>query len=243
MTEIRVFTDNGLERLMSLRDDFANAQPFRHLALDNLFDTETLRRVVEEYPVQSTPAVEMHSDGTFSVNKGTSTWRTKHGPNTQEVLRQMNEAAFLQALQVATGIEGLISDPYFFGGGTHFTSVGGKLAVHADFNRHRLLKLDRRLNVLVYLNDGWTEENQGWLELWDREMTACQRRFLPVMNRTVIFATDDYSYHGQPEVIKGPPDLIRRSIALYYYTNGRPAEEVTGEDHLTLWRERPGRGY
>jgi Rps23 Pro-64 3,4-dihydroxylase Tpa1-like proline 4-hydroxylase len=115
--------------------------------------------------------------------------------------------------------------------------------MHADFNRHPKLNLDRRLNLLVYLNEGWAEQNQGWLELWDRTMRNRVTRVLPVFNRTVVFSTTSFSFHGQPEPILGPPDLVRRSIALYYYTNGRPAEEISEPDHSTLWQARPDDGF
>jgi hypothetical protein len=38
-----------------------------------------------------------------------------------------------------------------------------------------------------------------------------------------------------------PEGLSRKSIALYYYTNGRPAEEVS-RSHSTLYQRRPGEG-
>ena len=85
----------------------------------------------------------------------------------------------------------MIPDPYLIGGGLHRTRVGGSLAVHADFNKHPRFTLDRRLNLLVYLNEDWTEANGGWLELWDRDMQRCVQRVLPTFNRTVIFSTSD----------------------------------------------------
>ena len=52
-----------------------------------------------------------------------------------------------------TGIdEVLMPDPYFSGGGLHEIKKGGLLKIHADFNKHPLTKLDRRINVLIYLN-------------------------------------------------------------------------------------------
>ncbi|ACT58813.1 2OG-Fe(II) oxygenase [Hirschia baltica] len=241
--KINVFAPGAIEKLTGLAADYQSAQPFPHLVIDNLFENDVLSNVIEEWPATSESSVEPHDDGTYSVQKYASTWKTEYGPNTREILRQLNEAHFLQTLTAVTGIQGLMPDPYMLGGGLHFTSSGGKLAIHADFNKHHFFKLDRRLNLLVYLNDGWKEENQGWLELWDREMTSCQRRILPVMNRTVLFSTTDFSFHGQPEKIVGPPDLMRRSIAVYYFSNGRPQEEISGEEHSTLWRERPGQGF
>ncbi len=87
----------------------------------------------------------------------------------------MNSAPVLQFLEALTGIEGLIPDPYFGGAGPHQILPGGFLKVHADFNWHPMLKLDRRLNLLVYLNRDWREEYGGHLELWDTKAERCVR--------------------------------------------------------------------
>lgn len=84
------------------------------------------------------------------------------------------------------------------GGGLHELRNGGYLNVHADFNRHPKLKLDRRLNVLIYLNKDWISEYGGELQLWDKEMKNCEKKIIPIFNRMVIFSTTDFSYHGNP---------------------------------------------
>jgi Rps23 Pro-64 3,4-dihydroxylase Tpa1-like proline 4-hydroxylase len=237
-----VFASGGLERL-SCHEGYGHAQPFPHLTLDGLFNPELLRAVVTEFPREGDDIVEAHNDGVFVRLKHNTTWETKFGPHTRRFFAEMASPEVLLTLERVCGISGLIPDPYMFGGGLHFTGAGGKLAVHADFNRHPKLNLDRRLNLLLYLNEGWTEDNRGCLELWDRSMRNCVTRVSPIFNRTVIFSTTSFSFHGQPEPIVGPPDLVRRSIALYYYTNGRPAEEVSEADHSTLWQSRPIGGY
>jgi len=193
-----------------------------------------------------TSTMEAHDDGTFVRKKLGTTWKTRFGPRTQACFGDLTSARFLLALEKLTGMWGLMGDPYFYGGGLHATAPGGRLAVHADFNKHPRFMLDRRLNLLVYLNEGWAEANGGHLELWSRDMQRCEQRLLPVFNRTVIFSTDRTSYHGQPSPVVGPPGLWRRSIALYYYSNGRADEghpPPEGERHSTLWQQRPGDGY
>ncbi len=138
-----------------------------------------------------------------------------------------------------TGITGIIPDPGYVGGGMHEITSGGFLKVHADFNRHKQLHLDRRLDAILYLNSDWEDSWGGQLELWDRSMSEAVVSLAPVAGRLVCFATDDYSYHGHPDPLTCPPDRFRRSLALYYYTNGRPAEEISG-DHTTLFQARPG---
>ncbi len=159
------------------------------------------------------------------------------GPATRRLLAELNSATFIDFLERLTGIEGLIPDPHFEGGGLHQIEPGGHLKVHADFNRHPRTGLERRLNVLVYLNRDWKDEYGGHLELWDRSMTRCERKLLPVFNRCVIFATTDHAYHGHPEPLTCPDDRARRSMALYYYTSS--PEQNGDEAHSTLFKERP----
>ena len=100
------------------------------------------------------------------------------------------------------------------------------------------------MNLLIYLNKDWTEENGGNLELWDSSMSSCLKRILPIFNRTVIFSTTSFSYHGHPQPVVCNQEDSRKSIALYYYSNGRPEEEdFSPKLHSTLWQSRPNGGY
>ncbi len=61
-------------------------------------------------------------------------------------------------------------------------------------------------------------------------------------SRGVGRSTTSTSYHGNPEPVACPEGMARRSIALYYYTNGRPEEERAAA-HNTLYQTpgaRPG---
>ena len=95
------------------------------------------------------------------------------------------------------------------------------------------------MNLLLYLNPAWDDAWGGALELWDRGMQACVQRIAPIANRCVVFSTTRDSYHGMPDALRCPDGVTRRSLALYYYSNGRPEHE-RGPDHSTLWQARPG---
>jgi hypothetical protein len=101
------------------------------------------------------------------------------------------------------------------------------------------MRLDRRINLLIYLNKDWKPEYGGNLELWDTGMSHKVAEYAPEFNRCVIFNTTDFSFHGNPVRVSCPPGRSRRSLAFYYYTNGRPAGEVS-ESHGTLFKNRPG---
>ena len=136
----------------------------------------------------------------------------------------LNSRPMLHFLEVLTGIQGVLGDPYYEGGGLHQIRPGGVLQVHADFSYHKKVRLDRRINVLIYLNKDWKEEYGGHFELWNRDLTRAEQRILPIFNRCAIFSTTSSSYHGHPQPLTCPPDRTRKSIATYYYSNGRPEE-------------------
>jgi hypothetical protein len=55
-----------------------------------------------------------------------------------------------------------------------------------------------------------------------------------------MFSTTDFSYHGHPNPLTCPLDRSRKSLALYYYSNGRPKSEVKSRPHATIFKDRAG---
>jgi len=213
------------------------AEPFPHIVMDNFFeDTTILDRVLEEFPGQDQINWTRFND--YHEIKLASKREDQLGPFTRHLIYHLNSSFFINFLEELTGIQGLVPDPHLEGGGVHQILRGGKLGIHADFNRQVKLNLDRRMNLIIYLNKDWKEEYGGCLELWDREMKNSVKKILPFFNRAVIFNTTDFAFHGHPEPLNCPEDRSRKSLALYYYTNGRPPEELAGV-HSTLFQLRP----
>lgn len=238
------FEPNALEPLARTHGDaYRSAEPFPHIVIDDFLPATTVDRILAEFP----SATAAHDDPAWrryqraqERDKYQLSDERRIPPFIREVLFAFNSAVFLGFLQELTGIRGLVADPSLWGGGLHQTTRGGKLGIHADFNRHPDLDLDRRLNLLLFLNPGWDERWGGALELWARDMKRCAVRIVPVLNRCVIFSTNDWSFHGHPDPLDCPPEVSRRSLALYYYSNGRPADEVIPRHNDTLFRRRPG---
>jgi hypothetical protein len=219
----------------ALREQYAGADPFPHIVIDGLFDDAILDRVVAEFPAPG-EMKWLSFDSATEKKLGYFHERSSITPFIREFLDALNGFEMLLFLEALTGMEGLIPDPYFGGGGLHQIEPGGFLKVHADFNVHPKLKLDRRANVLIYLNRNWREEWGGDLELWNESMTECRRKVAPLFNRTVIFSTTDTSYHGHPEPLRSPAGVTRKSASLYYYTAGRPEAERSAP-HDTIFRD------
>lgn len=221
-----------------LSSDYCFAEPFPHIVLDNFLPESVARLALDNFPVEALPSDRVFEMGYAGLHK-----RQIMPLDCNEAVRGLfhffNSPPMLEFLEGLSSLQGLIPDPYFSGGGFHETKRGGKLGVHADFRINDRLHLHRRMNVIIYLNENWQDEYGGFLELWDRDMKAMRHAVKPIFNRCVIFNTDADSYHGHPNPLNTPPDVLRRSIALYYYTGSK---EIYNEipDTSTIYQSRPG---
>jgi Rps23 Pro-64 3,4-dihydroxylase Tpa1-like proline 4-hydroxylase len=216
---------------------YGSATPFPHIVMDEFLPAEIAEAVLAEFPPPGDP--RWGRNRSAYEKKQWLQDESQMGAATRHVLGQLNSGVFVRFLETLTGIGGLIPDPHLIGGGLHEIERGGHLGVHVDFNKHSFWRLDRRLNLLLYLNKHWKDEYGGHLELWSADMARCQRRIAPIFNRCVVFTTSESSFHGHPDPLECPREESRKSLALYYYSGGRPSEEA-GQKHTTLFRSRPG---
>jgi hypothetical protein len=220
-----------------LRGQFEAARPFPHIVIDDFLPTAVAEQLCLEFPPAASPIwSRLPSDDQKS--KYVTTDEGKIPFRARAVIHELNSGTFLELLERITGIPELVPDTKLVGGGLHRIERGGKLSVHLDFSHHPTNGLNRRLNLLIYLNKDWSEAYGGRLELWSRDMKRCEQTVLPVFNRCVIFSTSHFSYHGHPDPLTCPEDESRKSIALYYFSHGRPASEDF--EHNTLFRSRSG---
>ena len=225
-------------QLAVLAERYRNARPFPHIVFDDFLPQPVAEEMLAAFPgLGDIQWYETDSDAEKKLS-------TKFGednipPAIRQVIYEMNGSSFITFLEELTGIDGLIPDPHLRGGGLHNLKRGGKLGVHADFNWYKKLRVDRRINLLLYLNRDWQPQWHGQLQLWDEAMTRCEVSLEPRFNRCVIFNTTSTSFHGVPDALECPPDVSRKSVALYYYTSGRPEEEKQPA-HGTWFKRRPG---
>lgn len=212
---------------------YQSAQPYPHICIDNFLPEEILEKVLTDLgnrPEQET------SFARAQENKKVSYVPERLPTYTKNLFYALNSRPFLLFLEEMTGIEGLIPDPFFFGAGVHEVANGGHLDIHADFNLHSKMKVERRLNTLIYLNKNWQPEWGGSFEIWDKEMKGKVHSFVPLFNRMVTFSTTSDSFHGNPEVVNNPNGKSRDSMALYYYT---ATWDDSRKSHSTLFKPRP----
>lgn len=215
-------------------EQYQSAKPYHYIAIDNFLPVDIAEKVrqealsIDEKPAENSSPQE-HLKSSYNPDV------LPH--YTRLVFNALNSQSFIRFLEEMTGIKGLIADPYFKGGGIHRTNNGGHLGIHADFNHHKQMNLERRLNVLIYLNPDWIAEFGGSFEIWTDDMKDRVASFAPIMNRMCCFSTSSTSMHGNPEPVNHPDQMPRLSIALYYYTATWTESHVA---HSTLFRPRPG---
>lgn len=208
-------------------DKFKEARPFPHLIIEGFLPQDVALQLLREFP----PFEQMCREDDSSIRslKYRSNDQTGLGNLTSHVLRCLNSSAFIHSLEVLSGLEGLVADPDIESSLRHFRR-GGRLAVHVDGNYHSTLGLRRRLNLILYLNDGWKSEWGGALELWDWETRSRVTEIFPFFNRCVIFAPGERTLHGFPDPLQCPEEVTRKSLQLYYYTS----EPLEASAHGTL---------
>ena len=222
--------------------NYHNGLPFPNIVIENFFNEDYLNQILLDFPDLS----KIKSSQKY-LNKNEIKYANNDYQNFPDSIKNffefLNSNMYLNFLQRLTSVkEKLIVDPQLNGGGLHEIKKGGVLKIHTDFNKHPSLKLDRRINVLIYLNKDWKDQYGGHLELWDKDMLGCKKKILPTFNKMVIFSTNDFSNHGHPDPVICPLNQSRKSIALYYFSEGRPLEDLD-KNHIknkTYFKNRVG---
>ena len=216
---------------------FRDAQPFRHVVIDNFLEPEIAQALLHAFP---------GFDAKYALNE----MGQVGGKAVREAVRDLpapypaldgwiQSTDFLDAVSTISAIPDLLYDAEYVGGGTHENVEGQGLDMHIDFNYHPGNRTHRRLNLIVYLNPEWEESWGGCIELaedpWNPNNHK-RTRVAPLFNRCVIFETNERSWHGFSRIVlpEGKKQLSRRSFAIYLYTKQRPPEE-TAPSHATVY--------
>ena len=205
---------------------YQSGKPYPHIVIKNYFDKNFLSKVLDEFPnlskISSSKNYNNKNEIKFSNNK-----KKNFKKNTKILFKFLNSKLFLNFVQKLASInEKLLPDFELNGGGLHEIKRGGVLKIHTDFNKHPYKNIDRRINVLIYLNKQWKKNYGGNLELWNKSMKKCVKKIAPNFNTMVIFSTNDFTNHGHPNPLKCPETISRKSIATYYFSKGRPLKEI-----------------
>ena len=208
--------------IKAMRQQFQTNAPFPHLVIDRLFSPKLLELMYAEF--EDMKWNDWRVAATAEEVKRGSLPNATFGPAAQIYFQTIASGWFIDILKQITWIDGLVCDTELYNGGLHEIPNRGHFSVHVDFTHHPVTHLDNRLVLITYLNEGWTEDDGGLLELWDKEANACARKVVPLMGRTILLYQSALSLHGVSQTKKSREAKPRRSAACYYYSNGREDE-------------------
>jgi Rps23 Pro-64 3,4-dihydroxylase Tpa1-like proline 4-hydroxylase len=207
--------------------NFNNKTPFPFAIIDNFFNIDVANNLSTEFPNFDSDVFNGKYENQIEYKRTCNVW-DRFPKLTYQVFSYLNSQNFLNLLSECTGIAKLYPDHGLHGGGWHIHPYGGKLNPHLDYSLHPKTGLQRKYNLLVYVNPVWQSGWGGELGLWSAnnalnapgELTQIIE---PLYNRAVIFDTTVNSWHGLVNSVVSPETECRKSLALYYLIDP-PAE-------------------
>jgi len=205
-------------------DNTRYKEPFDHWIINDFLDVDTARQASKEFIDYDNPTEEIiHYQGWIAEKKACNRW-DRFPPLTYRIFSNLLSVDFVAHLSKITGISPLYPDIGLHGGGWHMHSKSGKLAVHLDYSIHPKLNLQRKLNLIVYLEEDYDPSWGGSLQLWSHDKDNKRpfnkvKEIEPIFNKAIIFDTTQKSWHGFPEPIHPPEGKMRKSFAVYYMTD------------------------
>lgn len=198
--------------------EWRDSQTIRHVVIENFLEPGYCERLRNDFTVLDYKLKGDISKKHKHVRGKAGTGRSRLTELQNAFFDEINSPRALEFMSRLTGIRPLYGDDDLFGGGPHGIRTGGYLNVHTDFNFHPKTSKHRRLNILLYLNPRWEDEWNGHIELWRPDLAAPILKLQPIINRVLMFETSEHSFHGHPWPLRTPPDVVRCSLAAYYYS-------------------------
>ncbi len=203
----------------SLANIFQQNIPFPHIVIDNFLDQELAHQLDTEFLSENSKFWYKYNNA-IENKKSYNHWEA-FPKWTYRFFSYLNSQEFIDKLQKLFTNTKLFADIGLNGGGWHLHANGGKLNAHLDYSIHPKLNLERKLNIILYINENWQEEWGGMLGLWNHNKITQQpdklvKKIYPKFNRAVIFDTTCNSWHGLCETVHCPQNQARCSLAVYY---------------------------
>lgn len=235
---MQLLQDHVFERVDEYRRSFQEATPYKHVIVDDFFTPKAWKLLLDEFPAHGSTE-GLVGDYGLPSRKGGNSDVTSFGPTYVEWDKLLQSKKLLGWMSEVSGIDDLLYDPDYNGGGIHENFPGGRGNIHIDYNFHPRTMFHRRLNAICYITPGWTKKRGGELRMYEdgsRPMKGDRKTVDCLPNRCVLFETTENSWHGVGSIYvpEGKRPLTRKSIATYFYTEGRPSEQ-TAERHSTIY--------
>ena len=208
-----------------------NAEPFEHIIIPNFLNAEYAEEIYNNFPCDITNNIWYEYKNPIEYKYAND--KIYSMPLCiKKLFNLLSSREIIYNFSKLSGIENLEYDPYLHGAGLHIHPTGGKLDMHLDYEKHPFFDKERRLNIILYMSKDWKEEWNGETQLWDKNMEKCIVKSHVKFNTAIIFKTNEISWHGLPEPITCPENVLRKSIAYYYISPifSKSSDDKIGND-------------
>ena len=207
----------NIKHIKNALSNFVN-KPFNHCVIDNFFLSKVANNLSSNFPRYKSNVWHVYKSE-IEHKKTCNNWNNFDNL-TYETFRQLNSESFINLIGDNINCK-LLSDPGLHGGGWHIHANNGNLNPHLDYTIHPKTNLQRRINLIVYLEKNYKAVYGGHLGLWEHNKETGQpgkliKEIFPKYNRAIIFDTSQNSWHGLSKKVNLPKDIYRKSIAIYY---------------------------
>lgn len=200
--------------------------PIPITVIDNFLPNDIFCAVVED--------IKNISKESYTIFSNDSSYRHecrdfKDATILQSLVNSFNSSKFIKWLESISGIEKLIPDPHLRGGGLARINSGSKLGLHTDFNWNDQIRLNRKLNLIIYLTPNWESYWDGDLEFYNEDHSQCVLKVEPIANRLAFWNYESWLLHGNSKILNTPKNISRDNLIHFYYTSN------------AFWEEAPNR--
>ena len=213
--DISLFFGDWVNNIQNLKREYLINSPFPYIIIDNFLNSNFVNNIKNEFPDNLNDFFCYFNPIHYKFGNDNINCFPE---NLKKSFYLLSSEFIIKKFSDMTDIK-LEYDPYLHGAGIHAMPRNGKLSMHLDYEKHPYLEKQRRLNVILYLNDEWNDSWGGATELWDSEMNSCVKKSPIKFNTAIVFRTDEISWHGIPEKIKCPPNILRKTLAYYYISD------------------------
>ena len=222
---------------------YGENKPFDHVVIDDFFDADFAEKLSNEFPHFDSEVWHGYNNP-IEVKRVCNNWNVFPSA-TYALFSYFNSSDWLSFLgeQLLRGVK-LYGDSGLNGGGWHVHKRGGKLNTHLDYSLHPKLGLQRKLNIIIYMNKNWHESWGGSLGLWGNESAEKPGELIKSVwckfNRAVIFDTTQNSWHGLPDPLDCPENECRKSLAAYFLCEAPQDVDKRGKALFAPTKEQEG---
>ena len=227
MLAMKLINTSSLHSLKA--SSFLASSPYPHLVLEDVFLPEVAMELSEGFPPYGAECWHRYKNA-LEDKKMLNGWNHFNALQ-YRVFTELNSPAFVGVLEKMVGHK-LYPDHGLHGGGLHIHADGGNLNPHLDYSIHPKTGLQRKINMIIYLERDYREEWGGHFGLWasggGERPGPLVKEVPPLFNRAVIIDTTQNSWHGMSRRLTLPEGKFRKSFAVYYLqTPERDAEKRT----------------